>query len=202
MIRKSIVLILAVLAAMLVFASCKPAKESEEQLSPDSFKTFADISSALPEEKWTWQLNGTTVGYMFELNGKYYRALSEIDEETADKILELTFGNEEDMKESEKMVSAIEIGNVEDITDDLLTKDEMAQYKGKKGQVFFDEDWEEQGYMLESMVFYLSHGHFLYSVTFEGSVPESEWDSFEYGNIADFTVKSVELQTMGPNIID
>ncbi len=205
MIRKKTALILAVLMIMLVFSSCKAKTEENagEQLTVDDFKTFGDIETKLDEDQSRWELSEHDFMYLFALNDRYYKAYSEVSDENAEKILNLDLFDEKEHEEYIKTVSGIEISSVEDITDGILTEDKLSGYKGKKGQVLMDEGWAESWYDLESLKFSYDYGYFNYIVTYEGNIPESEWESFVFEDTADMVIKSVEFNSMATsNLFD
>ena len=88
---------------------------------------------------------------------------------------------------------------LENLSEQILTQDQLDQLKGKTGQELLRDGWTCSGsFNLESKEFFLNYGPFLYSVTFDGEITEKNAEDFDdEAGIRELTVKSVQFSELG-----
>lgn len=133
----------------------------------------------------------------FELGETYYRVRAELPEDVTQAVWDTDFGDEDQMEKLNKLLAPIEITEIEDLNDQMLTEDEMKSLVGRTGQELMDSGWYSSGYNLETMEFWMNYGPFMYTVVFDGKVKEADRESFNEEDIRDMTVKSVEFLMLG-----
>ena len=170
---------------------------SDEPVSVDSLKTFGDILSLdLEENQWA-VYNGIAV-YAFKLGDTYYRAKATISEEDAEKLFSIDFSDDDYEAQQEAILSPLVIDEIENLSDQMLSQEEMDALVGKTGQELQDAGWTFSGHDLESMEFWMGYGPFIYSVFFDGEVAEADWESFDdEADTKDLTVKAVSFNMLG-----
>ena len=137
--------------------------------------------------------------YVFGLEGTYYRVIADTSKEEHEKLNKLDILDDDYDKQLAEAVSPLKITQREDLTDRILTQEEMDALVGKTGKELIEEGWESTGYNLEDMEFYLGHDCFYYTVTFDYDGPKMEnTDDFdEYAAIEPLKVKKVEYMGLG-----
>ena len=102
-------------------------------------------------------------------------------------------------KKQQKIIKNIEIDEMEDLSDQMLSQDELDALAGKTGQELVDEGWLfNGGHNLENMEFWMGYGPFNYSVFFDGEVAESDYETFDdEADTRELTVKSAEFNSLG-----
>ncbi|MBR0372954.1 MAG: hypothetical protein IJH91_00290 [Mogibacterium sp.] len=171
--------------------------DSSEPVSVDSLKTMGDIL-ALELEESQWAVYNGKVVYAFKLGDGYYRATGTISEEDAQAFYDIDFSDEDYEAQQEAILGPIAIDNMEDLSDQILTQDEMDALVGKTGQELQDAGWTFSGHDLEEMVFWMNYGPFMYSVYFDGEVAEADYETFEdEAGTKDLTVTKVEFNMLG-----
>ncbi len=200
--KKIVSLALAFLMTALLLAGCgTPGGTSAPVQAPksvDEIKTIGDVM-AIGDEFEQWAAYEGLVVYAFELDGVYYRAITEVDKSVTDAIFNLDYSDEKHDEKQNAILAPLEVGKIENLSEQMLTREQMDAWVGKTGQELQDEGWSSgNGYNLETMEFWMYYGPFCYTVVFDGKVPESQYESFdEEEDIKKMTVKSVEFNSIG-----
>ena len=188
-----------VVFAMLIWAcaGCSKPSDNGENGLPESLKTIGDIMD-LNEKDDESALYDDMLIYAFMLNGKLYQARVTLSQETRDALWDLDLFEEEDAEKYNSIVSRLVIDEIVDLETKKLSDDEMRALEGKTGGDLLNSNWYVVGYDLSAMVFMMDYGPFTYNVVFDGSVDESDYDSFfAEEDITGMTVKSVEYLSVG-----
>lgn len=202
--KKIIFSALSILMALALLVSCgKAGNTSSEKpidltnVSVDSLKTLGDIIALKIEDQQLACYEQCYV-YAFNLNGTYYRAISNLSEEDSETIMDLDILEEDYEKKRNKLISPLKIDKMENLSEQIMTREEMDSWIGKTGQELIDAKWYTNGHNLETMEFWLGYGPFVYTVVFDGEVAEKDYEDFDdEEDIKDFTVKSVEYDSIG-----
>ncbi len=181
--RRIIALVFALMMAALVLTACgKASEESEEKneaVSADSLKTFGDIIALEKEEPQLAVGEGKAV-YAFKAGGTYYRAIADLDKDVEEAFINIDILAEGYEEKQNEILGPIGIDKLENLSEQLLTEDQLASLSGKTGQELLDEGWTYQGsYDLESMEVLMTYGPFSYRVSFEGQVEGADQDDFD-----------------------
>ena len=199
--KKVLCLVLALLA-ILMLAACGQqgedgAADPGEAISVDSLKTFGDIL-ALEAEEAQYGYSEDCLAYAFKAGDAYYRATANLSADTSAALWDIDILAEDAEEKFSEIVGPLEIDQLENLNDQMLTREEMDALVGKTGQELWDDGWSSSGHDLETMQFWLNYGPFLYTVTFDGEVGEDQWDSFDdIEDTKELTVKSVEFLALG-----
>ena len=198
--KKALTLLLVILMAAALLTGCGRKKangNSEESAKTiDSIKTLGDVIALEGENKQSATYEGMQI-YVFELGETYYRVRAELPEDVTQAVWDTDFGDEDQIEKLNKLLAPIEITEIEDLNDQMLTEDEMKSLVGRTGQELMDSGWYSSGYNLETMEFWMNYGPFMYTVVFDGKVEEADRESFNEEDIRDMTVKSVEFLMLG-----
>ena len=199
--KKVLSLILVLMMSAMALAACGSTDDSGsgsgDAASVDSLKTIGDII-ALNAEEIQSAVDDDTGVYAFRLGDKYYRAKAAISEEASKAYFDIDYMDEDYEEQQKEIVSPLEINEIEDLSDQMLTQEQMDALTGKTGQELQDEGWQFSGHDLETMEFWMNYGPFLYTVVFDGSVDEADYDSFEdESGTKHMTVKSVVFNALG-----
>ena len=202
--KKILVSVLVLLMAAMLLTGCgaKGGKEAETEREGqeeiiDSLKTIGDVI-ALNKESEQYAFYSDAAVYAFGIDGRYYRVSAQMPEDVSEAVWALDYDEQYEDRVAE-LVGPLPIDSVEELTDQMLTKEEMAALVGKTGKDLLDAGWyNDSGYSLETMEFWMAYGPFEYTVTFDGKVPEAQWDTFDADEgIRDLKVRSVEFLMLG-----
>ena len=199
--RKFLTLFLALAVLTSLFTGCGLLLELlEDDEEPESqelqLETFGDIyKHDVVEHGYSVFQNLLIVG--FSIGDDLYRAGANITDETEQKLWDLG-GDPDKDEEFHEIIDGIRIGKLENINDLKLTQEEMDALVGKTMTDLDEDGWYCEGYDLSTMEFWMSYGPFIYTVTFNGEIPESQYEDFSvYVDLADKTIKSVEYDMIG-----
>lgn len=134
-------------------------------------------------------------GYVFEQNGNYYRAIVEMDKETADAYFAISFEDEDYESKQNALIAPLEVLRIDNLTEAIPLQKELDKWVGKTGKELMSNGWNNVGWNLEDMEFYFEYGLFSYNVVMEGEV--GDVDSFDTESINPLVVKSVTYSGLG-----
>lgn len=169
-----------------------PAGTNEAHVDLASVKTMGEVmglpdyGNACTENKFV---------YVFEQDDNFYRAIANVTREDFEAVAALDIADADYAKKLADTVSALEVEKIENLTEAIPSQEELDKLKGKTGEELLNDGWSDEGWDLDAMTFYMTHGLFSYIVEFEGDVDNA--DSFEIDKIKPFTVKSVKYRGLG-----
>ena len=171
---------------------------SGAEVSLDSLKTMGD-AFALETEEDQWAVYEGKVVYAFKAGDTYYRVRASIPEDEQQAYWDIEFDDEEAEAKQHAIIDPLEIEQVENLSEQMLTQDELNALVGKTGQELVDEGWEYTGsYNLVDMLVWMTYGPFEYSITFDGSTDEPNNDDFDIeATTQNMKVKSAEFSMLG-----
>ena len=197
--KKAAALLLILVMTVFIFSACGGADQVGQtgaDFSADSLKTFGD-AIALGSEKVQTSASEDTFIYVFDVDGVFYRATGAIDQALSDEIFNLEYDDDYDENLS-KLVSSVKIDKVENLSDQIISQEELDKLAGKTYQDLIDAGWYTQGYDLETMEFWMGYGPFLYKVTLDGHVDEEDYMTFnEDEDAKDMKILSAEFMDIG-----
>jgi hypothetical protein len=203
--KKFLTLILVLLMAVFTLAACGGSSDegadtpdTSEPVSVDSLKTFGDVID-LEKEDVQSAVGGGYVVYAFKYGDTYYRVKSAIPADLEEEYIGIDILEDGYEEKQQALISDVEIDEIENLSEQILSSEECDALVGKTGQEMQDAGWKfGDGHSLESMEFWANYGPFTYTVVFDGEVPESEYETFDDVNdTKDMKVKSVEFMTLG-----
>ena len=195
--KKKLLLIMVLTLTMAVMTACggngAGGSGSSDDVSVDSLKTIGDVI-ALEAEETQFAVYEDVVVYVFKLGDAYYRATAAISPEDSQKYFDISYEDEDYEQQQKDIISPLEISEIEDLSDQILSQEERDALGGKTGQELMDDGWTFTGHDLESMEFWMNKGLFCYTVVFDGEVAEADYESFvDEEGTKEMTVKSVEV---------
>ena len=134
-------------------------------------------------------------GYVFEQDGNYYRAVAEMDKETADAFFAISIDDEDYESKQNALIAPLKVIKIDNLTEAIPPQEELDKFIGKTGEELMSNGWNNVGWNLEDMEFYFDYGLFSYNVVMEGEVGDT--DSFDTENIETLVVKSVTYSGLG-----
>ena len=201
----SIILVIIIAVAMLAGCGGSGGDDPAQDVSGDAPKTFGDIEKLEPEEYSCGQYpDGNIIIYAYKSGDRYYRASSEVEQEKFQALWDLEFDDPEYDAKYQEIMDSIEIQDLEDLTDQILSPDELAALAGKTGQELIDEGWTVNGsYYLDDMGFWLNFGPFVYNVHFDADPATVNTETFDpEEGILDWVVTGAEFVGLGDSASD
>ena len=167
-------------------------------VSVDSLETIGDIIELDPEELQSAVYDENVV-YAFKLDDIYYRAIATISKEDAEAYININFDDEDFEEQQKEIVAPLKIDKMENLSDQILSQEELDAFVGKTGKEMVEEGWSYQGsYMLDEMSFDMDNGPFTYAVVFDGKIDEKDYEDYDAeSGTADMKVKSVTFSSIG-----
>ena len=180
-------------------ASDDSASESEaaEAIDLTSFKTLGDVFAFEGKDEYSEQratFDGKYI-YAFTSGGTAYRFIADLPSDIEEQLFALEFDDDYDKNEM-ALVSDLEIKSAEDLTDQILSQDDLDALAGKTGQELADEGWRGGSfYNSENGEAWVEYGPFAYVMHFEGEIDADNFDDFE--DLAELTVKDAAYEGLG-----
>lgn len=202
--KRLLAVLMVLLVAVSVLTACSGSKsESSEKpadkaASVDSLKTIGDIIEMEPEDLQSAVYEEKAV-YAFKLNDVYYRAVAKISKEDFDKYMAIDFSDEDYEEQQNNIVAPLEIEKIENLSDQIISQEELDKLVGKTGKELVENGWVYNGsYNLENMEVSMNKGPFEYTVTFDGKVDEKDYEDYDVEKgTADMKVTGAEFSMMG-----
>ena len=211
--KKLFTIALVLLMTMAMLAGCggsggsdgSGSGGSDQGGSADSIKTFGDIEALDLEEFGTSHYpDEKMLIYAFKLGDTYYRASSKLDPEVSQELWDLEFDDPEYDAKYKAIMDSIEIDELTDLSDQILSQSELDALAGKTGQELMDEGWVPDGtYNLDEMGFWMNYGPFVYNVHFDADGSGINTETFEVEEgIKDWPVTGAEFVGLGNGATD
>lgn len=190
---KKLITAVIMAATLLTAAGCakKPAP------SNSVYATFGEAKAAAkdPDVFSTTILNDSDVYASCEKDGRYYQIHGTLSQEKGKAMQELdVFDDSYETKRSE-ILSDVQVTDVLDFTDRVLSGDKAAAYAGKEVQALIDDGFEMSGWIFsdEVSMVYVDKDQLDYKC--HVTLPEG-FDingEFEYEDLHPFVIESVEF---------
>lgn len=134
--------------------------------------------------------------YVFEIDNITYRAIADLDEETAKQLFALDFNDLEYERKFNELITPLEVVQVDNITEAIPTQDVLDKYIGKTGKDLLDEGWYWYYYNIDEMEFGMTYGWFSYVVKFDGQIENKEDLDIDEA-IKDLKILSIKYEGLG-----
>ena len=169
-------------------------------LTEDSLKTIGDVI-ALDKADNQREVGSGRVVCAFKYGDTYYRVRADIPEDAEKAYFDVDIMEEGYEDKQNEILAPLEINGFENLSEQILTQDELEALKGKTGQELVVEGWTYDGsFFLGDMQFRMSYGPFVYTVEFDGSADGQDAESFDAeAGTKDMKVRSAEFSSLGLN---
>lgn len=173
--------------------------EKAEGFDVSSIKTIGDVIDLEGKEETQYAVGENKVVYAFKMGDVYYRAIASISDEDQKKYIDIDFSEEDYEKQQEDILRPLEVEKVEDLSDQIISQDELDGLVGKTGQELQDDGWTGGGsFNLDTMEVWMDKGPFVYTVVFDGDLSGENVDDIDIMEATrDLKVKSIEFSSIG-----
>lgn len=178
-------------------ASSGGAEQTQAAMDVTSWTTLGDAMAYSAEGgKSTASWDEKHYVTMFDTTGGgVVRVVAKMDPETYDAFGELSILDDDYNEKFLEVMGGLELESAEDLTDGVMTQDQLDAYKGKTGQ-----DLVDAGFVFESYSMYggdetdatMSQGYYAYNVTFDVGITDSQSED-EGASIMGATIKAMEF---------
>lgn len=208
--KKVISILLAIVLSVTMLAACGNSgngsgsgsasgagSATDEKAVIESLTTLGDAIALESSEKQTAVYDGKAI-YAFKLGDTYYRVRASISPEDEQAYMDIDYMDDDYEEQQKKILSPLVIDQIDDLSLQMLSQEELDALVGKTGQDLQDAGWTYSGHDLETMEFWMDYGPFDYTVTFDGEVTEAEYETFDdEKDTGTMTVKSARFNTLG-----
>ena len=225
--KKKVIIFACIMAMAMAMTGCgsgasdasgdgiQTESSSGKSIDVNALKTFGDIFSQVPAD----QSRGKSIGdgkivCAFENDGIAYRAVGTLSDELISKVFAIDTSTEEGQKEEQEALKDVPVDTLENLSEQVLTDDQIKEFIGKTGEELLQEKWTINGtYMLDLKLVYMDYGPYTYEVVFDGEsdllkkvledntiIDDPEFDIAEV--IRTMTVKSIENPNLSDSILD
>lgn len=200
--KRMLSILTILLMSAFMFAACGSNRSDDstpgKELSIDTIKTIGDAFALDHEEDSQYAVSEGKVVFAFKIDDAYYRVIADISEEDQQAYMDIEFDDEDYDAKQHAIIDPLEITKIENLNEQMLSRDELDDLVGKTGKELVDEGWNYQGsYDLDAMEVWMDYGPFDYSVRFEGGGLENS-DDFDIEEATrDMKVKSAEFSALG-----
>ena len=209
--KKLIGFMLMLMIAVFAFAACGTTESGTDNTKPetdtsfaDSLKTMGDVI-ALDKDGFQSSVGGGKVVYAFKYDDTYYRVTADMPEETQKAYFDIDVLEDGYKEKQEELIAPLEITNVENLSEQILTQEELDALTGKTGQELVDDGWSYAGDIVigSTQEVQMQYGPFVYKVVFDGEIEGAGTDISAIEEATkDMKVKSIEFQSLSMNASD
>lgn len=114
-------------------------------IDPSTWKTLGD-SFALGVESRSAGWDDNHYVSVFQIGDSYFRVVAKMDEETSKRLDDVDYSKEDAEQKAQEVLSNLVIESAEDLTDELVSQDELNAYVGKTGKDLVDAGFTFQDY--------------------------------------------------------
>lgn len=139
-----------------------------------SWKTLGDLEEY---EYYGYGYSSETYAKVFIKNGVYYRAIAKLPQDISDALFELSYDDPDHDQKQAELLAPIEIVKVENLSEQILSQEQLDQLVGKTGEELLNDGWTANGgYDTDSSEVYMDHGPFQYRISFKGKLDIQDGD--------------------------
>ena len=206
--KRTIACLLCLALALTAFAACgkkggSTVPNGAAEIAA-SVKTIGEAMGLAGDGNTQYAISDKYFVYVLDKDGAYLRFTAALTGEQADALWELDMGDDDYDEKLKDIVSDIAVTKFENLTELMLTEEEIKALIGKTGEDLMNDGFDPcSGYNLDTMEFYMERTPFSYTVTFEAEEPLENNDDFdEYEAIRPLKVKAVEFTGLGDTATD
>ena len=196
--KKILSFVLVLVIATAIAAGCGNSSNSGAGADISSAKTFGDLAKF---ESNGYTFSSSKYATVVIANGNYYRAEVDLPKDVSAALNELSWEDPDHDKKLKEILAPLEIGKLTNLSEQIISQDELDIFVGKKGEDLLNAGWEAGGVSMDDHSMYMYNGAFQYNVTFEETVVETD-EIFGADAIKDLTVKSIGPAEISSNASD
>lgn len=171
------------------------APSAQAAIDPSSWKTLGDALSVQTESMSAgWDDNYYVT--VFRAGDSVVRVVAKMTPEASEKIDAMDWTRDDIDQQLIEAAGALELVSAEDITDQVLTQEELDKFVGKTGQDLVDAGWTFANYFMyggEETAATFENGSLAYSFTFDVTTPEDATED-EGASVMGATITQAEFQ--------
>ena len=191
--RKTGILIILMLVAVFA-AGCvgSTGENTAAKTDINSLKTIGDVQSL---ESSGYACSSDQFVTVVSANGNYYRVEADIPEDVSARIDELSWEDEDHDQKMEELVAPLPISKITNLSEQLLSQDELDKMKGKTGGDLFEDGWIPSGFYPDPQSVVMTLGFFQYRVTFESDIPSADEEINDNADTEE-SMKALRIKTI------
>ena len=185
-VNKTMSLLLVLFMMLFALAGCGGGERTDsaanndntnsKPIAIDEIKTIGDAFEVAPEDN-QWAVYDNKVVFALRSGESYYRFIADISEADQQAYMDIDYSDQDFEAKQHAIVDPLVITKTEELTDQILSQEELDALIGKTGKELADDGWTYQGsYNLEDMEVWMDKGPFEYSVKFDGKIAENTDD--------------------------
>ncbi len=207
--KKWIALLLAAVCVCTLLVACgnkTGPTESTDAAEPsqaadgiENVKTIGEAMALLEDGELSAATYNKAYVVAFLKDGVYWRLIAELTPEQHAALWDLDILADDYEAKEKEILSQLAVTKCENLSEKILTDEEMAALVGKTGADLLNGGWTTgMGYNLDTMEFYMEYAPFQYLVTFEKQEELKNDDDFdEEAAISPLKVTSVSFESLG-----
>ena len=169
-----------------------------KKADPDSLKKIGDLAK-LESKGFTYTDDMYVT--VFINQGDLYRAEAKLSADVVEALDALSWEDDDHTKKVKELVAPLEITKLINISEGILSQEELDKLIGKTGQDLLNEGWKSLSYIPDDHSIYMEYGYFQYNVSFDGTIVETdEMDTDEV--VRPLTVQSIEYIGMSSSALN
>lgn len=164
----------------------------------DSVKTIGDLKQF---ELYGYSYADDKLVMVVIRNDEYIRADAVLPKEVEDQLADLSWEDPDHDKKFDEFVAPVEIAKLTNLSEQLLSQEELDKLVGKSGKDLLENGWTVLDYYADDKCFFMENGPFQYRAVFEESITESEEMDME-ALVKPLTVKSIVFVSLSSSAVD
>ena len=173
--------------------SAAPASQTAT-VDPSTWETYAD-ALATQTESMASGWNDKNLVSVFKAGDSYVRIVVQLDADSYAKVQDVDWGAADVADQLTKAAGNAKLVSVEDITNEVVSQDELDKYVGKTGKDLIADGWTFESYFMyggDQTGATFAKDHFAYNVTFDVTTPESATED-NGASVIDATIAEMSL---------
>ena len=192
------VMLMMILALAMLTACGEESNEQKEEKSGIDLETIRTLGDAFALEGDNDQFASdySEFVYVFEKDGIAYRVYADLTKDVAKEYEKLDASKQDYTDKVKELVSDMKIKKSENLTEKVISQDDLDKYVGKTGEKMLDEGWTVSAWDTENSEFTLNNDAFCYTVSVDAKLEKS--DDFDgEKEFKDLKIKSIKYYGLG-----
>ncbi|MBO7391239.1 MAG: hypothetical protein J6U77_01950 [Verrucomicrobia bacterium] len=190
--KKIVGIVIGLMLILAVMSGCGKSADT------DSLKTIGDLVKL---ESMGYTYDSKTFVTVFKNKGDYFRAEAKMSADVSEVVDALDWEDPNHDKKLFEAVSKLEITKLINLSEKILSQEELDKLAGKTGADLLNEGWRDLGFYPDENSIYMEYDFNQYSVTFDKAIEYSDGDDMEEV-LKPLTVKSIKHIGISYNAAD